>query len=397
MICRARPKYLKVDDFDSPDVTWPAHFDATLFFNSGRAGLKFFLDHFRSFHGKDRLRVALSSFNCDSLMKGILQADATAILLDVKRSDMSISLASLKAQLPTPDVLILVHYQGIPNMEYLDIAEYCRAHQIALIEDLSHVHGSTFKGQALGSQGMVSLHSHAFDKPFTALYGGAISVGTIKADFESSLRAAYLKLPEAPKLGAKRDLAILRSLFFLTAPQSFRTGIDRVGAISFFLSMGFSTDAMSSLYKSSGFVSMLWRLVDKLKSRLKSDRIEVLRQHPSKLQLIFKQFQRWDSGQDEVMELEKWLSNQGIENAEFGEAVIEWNRYAVLDPEGVLSQQFSEMGVQAGNYNWPVTLRSKYARHPNVRVDQSLEESEYVARHVVNIPVWTDVLADHTA
>ncbi|MEQ9188376.1 MAG: DegT/DnrJ/EryC1/StrS family aminotransferase [Cryomorphaceae bacterium] len=388
MICRARPKYLVQEDFESAPVERPDFFASTLFFNSGRAGLKFFLEEYKMHLGKEDLNVALSSFNCDSLIQGILQSGSKAVLLDVKRSDMSISLPSLKRETATLDALILVHYQGIPNEEYEEIAAHCNANGIALIEDLSHAHGSSRNGVVLGEKAAVCLHSMAFDKPFTALYGGAVTVGNVEGSLRARLIDSFERLPVVPDDLAKKELILLRSMMHLTAPQTFLPGLDRTGAIAFFHSLGFSDARMVELYHGSSSFRAGWKLIAKLTSRLKSERITVCRQHGEKRQLIYKQFSRWQSNTGAVARLEAWMSSQGFEVPVHEGSKIEWNRYALIDPSGDLKRRLGEKGWQVGNFNWPVTLFEKYQSNPNVFVNQALNESEYVAKNVLNIPVW---------
>lgn len=389
MICRARPKYLVQADFESVPVERPDFFASTLFFNSGRAGLKFFLEEFKRHLGKDELNVALSSFNCDSLIQGILQSGSNAVLLDVKRSDMSISLASLKSESTSLDALILVHYQGIPNEEYEEIAAHCQANGIALIEDLSHAHGSSRNGLALGSKAAVCLHSMAFDKPFTALYGGAVTVGNVDASLRSKLVDSFKRLPIVPDDLVKKELILLRSMMDLTAPQKFLPGLDRTGAIAFFHALGFSDARLAEMYYGSSAFRTGWKFIAKLSARMKSERITVYRQHEEKLQLIYKQFGRWQSNADAVARLETLIASQGFDVPIHHGSHIEWNRYALIDPSGELKRRLREKGLQVGNFNWPTTLFEKYKSHPNVVVNQPLNQSEYVAKHVLNIPVWT--------
>ena len=121
MTIRARPKYLeKIKDFNN--INNYKIKENEFFFNSGRAALKFYLTYL-STQKKKKLFVAMQSFNCNVVADAALEAGCEIYLLDIKLSDFSISLESIKKVAKYIDVLLLTHYQGIPNLDYLEIIE----------------------------------------------------------------------------------------------------------------------------------------------------------------------------------------------------------------------------------------------------------------------------------
>ena len=78
------------------------------------------------------------------------------------------------------NVLLLTHYQGIPNEDYEKIINFCRIRNVYVIEDMSQSYKSSINGIEIGTKGDVVLYSYAFDKPFTSMFCGSLKFNTCK-------------------------------------------------------------------------------------------------------------------------------------------------------------------------------------------------------------------------
>ena len=131
MIIRARPKYFTIKQLSSisPNVQF---LDDELFFNHGRSGLKFFFKIYSKFK-KKQLTVLMQAYNCRTVIEAALQAGCKVILVDIKLEDFSMDYNELKKISVKPDILILTHYQGIPNFQYENLAYFCAENQMILL------------------------------------------------------------------------------------------------------------------------------------------------------------------------------------------------------------------------------------------------------------------------
>ena len=145
MIVRARPRYIYGDyEYNAEFVS--NHND--FYLNSGSAAFYFFLKIYNKIY-KKRARVGIQSFTCTTMLEAIFKSGAEAFIFDLKKSDASISLEEVKET--KLDIIVLTHYQGIPNQQYLSFAEFSKKNGILLIDDLAHVSKSSIEGVQIGS------------------------------------------------------------------------------------------------------------------------------------------------------------------------------------------------------------------------------------------------------
>jgi len=69
--------------------------------------------------------------------------------------------------------VIGVHYGGYP-LDFDRLLPLCQSHDISLIEDAAHAHGTEWRGRKVGAIGTVGSFSFQEGKPLTAGEGGAI-------------------------------------------------------------------------------------------------------------------------------------------------------------------------------------------------------------------------------
>ncbi|MBK9109042.1 MAG: dTDP-4-amino-4,6-dideoxygalactose transaminase [Saprospiraceae bacterium] len=69
--------------------------------------------------------------------------------------------------------IVVMHYGGIA-VEMNALVDFCKQHQIALIEDAAHAIGATYLGRPLGSYGDMGSISFHYTKPISCGEGGCI-------------------------------------------------------------------------------------------------------------------------------------------------------------------------------------------------------------------------------
>jgi dTDP-4-amino-4,6-dideoxygalactose transaminase len=106
---------------------------------------------------------------------------ATALGADVRfvdsnREDLCVSFEDFerKAERLRPKAAFVVHIGGHIAFEIERIAEYCRAHDIFLIEDCAHAHGAGWSGRRPGSYGDAGVYSFYATKTVSTGEGGML-------------------------------------------------------------------------------------------------------------------------------------------------------------------------------------------------------------------------------
>jgi len=327
-------------------------------------------------------------------MEAILEAQCRALLIDIKLNDFSLSLNSLKSQSVIPDVLVLVHYQGIPNEEYLEIASYCRDKNIFLVDDLSHNHGSKLQGISLGTLSNASLHSFAFDKPLTGFSGGALSMNLNEKDLSlSKVIARHIKtFPFESQRSTLTDLQKLRLLFEVTAEDNYTRGVDKPHQLWLLNLLGLNILGILKFYRISSLFRFFFRAIGLIFKFIKSKEIKIEKMRVEKIQLIKMQQERYEYDENKAFQVERILQEIGLDVYSSANAEIHWNRLSVLDPDDKFRNflKLKNIQIEASNYNWPETLEQIFRNHNDVIVEHEMPNSEYAAKNIVNIPIWSE-------
>lgn len=79
-----------------------------------------------------------------------------------------------KAERHSPRAAVLVHIGGHVAFEVERIAEYCREHQIFLIEDCAHAHGASWDQKRPGAWGDAGVYSFYATKTISTGEGGML-------------------------------------------------------------------------------------------------------------------------------------------------------------------------------------------------------------------------------
>jgi dTDP-4-amino-4,6-dideoxygalactose transaminase len=105
-----------------------------------------------------------------------LNRGARVEFVDAGREDLCMSFADFeaKAERHRPKAAFVVHIGGHLAFDIARIADYCRAHDIFLIEDCAHAHGATWNGRHPGSWGDAGIYSFYATKTVSTGEGGVL-------------------------------------------------------------------------------------------------------------------------------------------------------------------------------------------------------------------------------
>ena len=377
---RAKPKFVLNTDFLEAFNPVQKNKKATnnneLFFNSGRNGLTFLLKFLKV------KSVGLQSFNCIAVLDAIKKADCNPIYFDVKLSDFSISIEELYKNKKDPDVLILTHYQGIPNLDYLEIVEYCKSKKIILIEDIAQSHGSNINGLIVGSQGDYSICSFALDKPFTCFEGGSLQM----KQKNDALLEQYSKLSSENNKKAKIDIKKVKFYHFFYTEKNYSKNLENKKELWEFLLHYFTIHSVFRIMKSKLLSAILYRLIKVFKYKSASE--EILRLSKFKINLVRLQRGRFDFNKNNAFKIIQDFNITLHKDLLRKDLNIYWNRLSVLDKSGELSKKFRQNKVDCGNYNWPQPLHTINNVNKQFQQTNKFVNSELASNYILNIPCW---------
>ncbi len=117
----------------------------------------------------------------------VISAGGRPVFADVDPATFALSPQTVRAAL-TPDTaaVLLVHIGGLITPDAAALAGLCAEHDIMLVEDAAHAHGSTTGGQFAGSFGVAAAFSFYPTKLVTSGEGGMIL--TSRADLAAEAR-----------------------------------------------------------------------------------------------------------------------------------------------------------------------------------------------------------------
>jgi dTDP-4-amino-4,6-dideoxygalactose transaminase len=105
-----------------------------------------------------------------------IRAGAQVEFVDCNREDLCMSFADFerRADQHKPKAAFLVHIGGHIAFDSQQIADYCAAHDIFLIEDCAHAHGASWNGQKPGTYGDAGVYSMYATKTISTGEGGIL-------------------------------------------------------------------------------------------------------------------------------------------------------------------------------------------------------------------------------
>lgn len=118
--------------------------------------------------------VIVPSWTFIATAASVLMVNAIPVLVDVELGTGCIDPDAVEAAItPRTRAVIAVHIAGHPaDLERL--ADICTRHDVVLIEDCAHAHGSFFNGQMVGTFGAAGTYSFQASKLMTGGEGGAL-------------------------------------------------------------------------------------------------------------------------------------------------------------------------------------------------------------------------------
>jgi perosamine synthetase len=105
-----------------------------------------------------------------------LNAGARIQFVDCNRFDLCMSFEDMveKVEKYNPSAVWVVHIGGHIAFEIEKIAEYCKQHNIILLEDCAHSHGAVWNGKHTGEWGDAGFYSFYATKTITTGEGGML-------------------------------------------------------------------------------------------------------------------------------------------------------------------------------------------------------------------------------
>jgi dTDP-4-amino-4,6-dideoxygalactose transaminase len=378
MMVRARPKYLDVDNLycDSYQITKNEYF-----FNKGRTALEFYLTVAKKRLNKS-LNILLQDFNCNVVIDAILKSGNNALLTDINLIDFSIDFNTIKENINSIDIIILTHYQGIPNKDYISIIELCKQNNIIVIEDMAHTYKSTIDNVEVGTLGDVSIYSYAFDKPFSCYTGGLLVDNSKIIDIENE----YKELDCETDKNAKIDIEMLKLIYKHTQINNYNKNINQYELIRYFISNGISKGIIEFILQKDILMKILRRVVQTKAPN------NILRLHKSKISIIKKQIDNFYYQEDIVNSLEQLLLKNGfkIYQNQNSNKII-WNRYSIIDKDKKILNFLLSKNIEIGNFNWSRPLHTRYKKAENIKYLSNFKNSIYASENIINIPIWRKI------
>jgi len=395
-IIRARPKYLTekliLNTINGNHLRNIKNSENELFFGSGRSALKFFLIVYKRYINKENLNILMQSFNCSVVMQASLEAGCYAKICDIKLDDFSIDYNYLNKIKKKPDILILTHYQGIPNLQYFEIADFCKKNSIFLIDDISQTEGSSINGIKIGSLSDVSLKSFGFDKPISCFKGGSLCIDKlVDKNLKNYILKEYKKIPTESRKSELIDLRTLHFLLSFTQKNYYNKKLNNYELLKLIIHYSKSNNMVYRIMKLDIF-SKLYHLEKKIEGKIinKSNIININKLNSLKISLIKKQRDNYKYDYSIIDSLEQYLKKIGIKIDKHDNIDMHWNRYSLLDKNNELKKLFEKMNIEVGNYNWPKGLHDLYHNNSKVIInDRTNYNNTIIAnKYILNIPIW---------
>lgn len=173
---------------------------------SGRQGLYAALKAYGVGSGDE---VVVQGFTCVAVVNPVLWLRAKPIYVDVKAETLNIDLDDLANKITSrTKAVILQHTFGLPFTEW-ERLRMLLGKSVLIIEDCAHALGATVDGQAVGTNGDVSVFSFGRDKVVSSVFGGALLVNPkskLAQNMVGQINTVFGQFAHAPKSWILRQL-----------------------------------------------------------------------------------------------------------------------------------------------------------------------------------------------
>ncbi|HYF51172.1 MAG TPA: DegT/DnrJ/EryC1/StrS family aminotransferase [Planctomycetota bacterium] len=155
-------------------------------------------------HGDEIIGPSLTYWA--SLMPA-LNLGARVVFADIERESLNIDPADVERRItPRTKAIVAVHYTGYPcDMDRL--LEIARRHKVKLIEDVSHAHGTLYKGRLAGTMGDVGCMSLMSGKSLACGEGGML-ITNDESIWQRAAAFGHYERTGGPSRYAKSTVAI---------------------------------------------------------------------------------------------------------------------------------------------------------------------------------------------
>jgi CDP-6-deoxy-D-xylo-4-hexulose-3-dehydrase len=161
----------KVVEFENAWGNWLGT-KYNLMVNSGASANELTMLALNYIYGKGEIIVPPLTWISD--VSSVLFASFKPVFVDINLKNLSFDINKLKKAItPQTKAIFLTHVLGI-NALTDELIELCKEKNILLIEDVCESHGTTFKGQKVGSIGFASNFSFYFAHHMSTIEGGII-------------------------------------------------------------------------------------------------------------------------------------------------------------------------------------------------------------------------------
>lgn len=353
------------------------------YFSSLRAGLFFFLSIVRKMSGGKRLNVGIQAFQCNSVLKAILESGNNPVFHDISLDYFS-SLPD-RINYSGLDVLILTHLFGIPNPHYIRIVELCKQHGVILFDDLAMSVHTKINGIKIGAISDGCGYSYGFTKPMSCYTGGELIVNNSK--LRDKFHDAYSQLPRESEFKSRNDLYRLLNYYTLTDPTEATPSLKTTNLLEPFLFLnGENANRFAYFYSN--------RINAKLKRDLQTRKIRPKKMGKRKIAYLEKSKENAQKSletRDHIAkELLKFLKMKYTDihcPVYHDNALTMMNWPAILVSDSDTKRKIRNYNnIQLGRYTWPYVLPGEKEKYPNAVCASS---------NIINIPNWDKNILDY--
>ena len=143
-----------------------------LMVNSGASANELTMLALNYIHGEGEIIIPPLTWISD--ISSVLFSGFKPVFVDINLKNLSFDIDKLKAAItPNTKAIFLTHVLGINGLTD-ELVQLCEDNNILLIEDVCESHGTTFKGQKVGSIGFASNFSFYFAHHMSTIEGGMI-------------------------------------------------------------------------------------------------------------------------------------------------------------------------------------------------------------------------------
>ena len=143
-----------------------------LMVNSGASANELTMLALNYIHGEGEIIVPPLTWISD--ISSVIFSGFKPVFVDINLKNFSFDIEKLKSSItPNTKAIFLTHVLGINGLTD-ELIDLCNEKNILLIEDVCESHGTTFKGQKVGSIGFASNFSFYFAHHMSTIEGGMI-------------------------------------------------------------------------------------------------------------------------------------------------------------------------------------------------------------------------------